>query len=74
MCRSRLTILRHITRNTILAEALSAIAEHHADLLITDYQMPIMGGLELVRTLRAQGAVTGDYPTLTHKPLMMYYT
>jgi len=37
-------------------EALSAIAEHHPDLLITDYQMPIMGGHELVRTLRAQGA------------------
>ena len=39
------------------AEALRAAIEHHPDLLITDYHMPIMGGLELVRTLRAQGAV-----------------
>src|SRR5438105_1314843 len=29
---------------------------HPPDLIITDYQMPIMSGLELVRTLRAQGA------------------
>jgi two-component system chemotaxis response regulator CheY len=38
------------------AEALSAITEHRPDLIITDYQMPIMSGLELVRTLRAQGS------------------
>ena len=43
------------------AEVLSAIIEHHPDLLITDYQMPVMGGLELVRTLGAQGATM---PTL----------
>jgi CheY-like chemotaxis protein len=38
------------------AEALSAVSQHPPNLIITDYQMPIMGGLELVRTLRAQGA------------------
>jgi two-component system chemotaxis response regulator CheY len=37
------------------AEALSAVTHHPPDLIITDYQMPIMSGLELVRTLRAQG-------------------
>ena len=37
------------------AEALMAMSQHRPDLLITDVQMPIMGGLELVRTLRAQG-------------------
>ena len=37
------------------AEALNAVTEHHLYLLITDYHMPIMGGLELVRTLRTQG-------------------
>ena len=38
------------------AEALHAIAEHQPDLIITDYQMPVMDGLELIRRLRAQGA------------------
>jgi CheY-like chemotaxis protein len=38
------------------AEALRAVARHPPDLIITDYQMPIMTGLELVRALRAQGA------------------
>jgi CheY-like chemotaxis protein len=37
------------------AEALSAVAQQCPDLIITDVQMPIMNGLELVRTLRAQG-------------------
>jgi two-component system chemotaxis response regulator CheY len=37
------------------AEALSAVEAQHPDLIITDYQMPVMGGLEFVRTLRAQG-------------------
>ena len=38
------------------AEALSAAAQRRPDLIITDYHMPIMDGLELCRTLRAQGA------------------
>src|SRR5262245_24393327 len=37
-------------------EALGLIAQQRPDLIITDYQMPIMGGLDLVRMLRAQGA------------------
>jgi CheY-like chemotaxis protein len=37
------------------AEALSLMAQHNVDLIITDHQMPVMGGLELVHTLRAQG-------------------
>jgi two-component system capsular synthesis sensor histidine kinase RcsC len=39
------------------AEALRAVEEQHPDLIVTDYQMPRMTGLELVRTLRAQGAI-----------------
>src|SRR5437867_3205031 len=37
------------------AEALSAITQQRPALILTDYQMPLMSGLELVRTLRAQG-------------------
>ena len=37
------------------AEALSLIAQQHPNLIITDYHMPVMHGLALVRTLRAQG-------------------
>jgi CheY-like chemotaxis protein len=37
------------------AEALSAVSQHPPNLIISDYQMPIMSGLELLRTLRAQG-------------------
>jgi CheY-like chemotaxis protein len=37
-------------------EALSAVARQTPDLIITDYQMPMMTGLELVRALRSQGA------------------
>ncbi len=38
------------------AEALLAFGQQQPDLIITDYQMPIMSGLELVDTLRRQGA------------------
>ena len=37
------------------AEALRAVSQYYPDLIITDYQMPVMSGLELVRALRAQG-------------------
>ena len=37
-------------------EALRAVAGQTPDLIITDYQMPKLTGLELVRALRAQGA------------------
>lgn len=37
------------------AEALGAVEQQPPDLVITDVQMPILGGLELIRTLRAQG-------------------
>ena len=37
------------------AEALRAVAQHSPDLIITDYHMPEMNGLDLVRTLRTQG-------------------
>lgn len=36
------------------AEALAAFDERGADLLITDYEMPIMAGLALIEALRAQ--------------------
>src|SRR5689334_3054795 len=38
------------------AEALTAYHHQQPDLIISDYQMPIVGGLNLVRTLREQGA------------------
>jgi CheY-like chemotaxis protein len=38
------------------AEALGAVTLQCPDLIITDYHMPVMGGLALVRTLRVQGA------------------
>jgi CheY-like chemotaxis protein len=37
------------------AEALSAVTQQRPALILTDYQMPLMSGLELVRTRRAQG-------------------
>jgi len=40
------------------AEALGLVAHHTLDLIITDYQMPVMSGLQLVRALRAQGMRT----------------
>lgn len=39
-------------------QALSLFHEHSPDLIITDLQMPEMGGMELVRTLRAKGDET----------------
>ena len=38
------------------AEALTTYLHHGADLLITDGHMPVMGGIELIRALRAQQA------------------
>jgi CheY-like chemotaxis protein len=38
------------------AEALRAVQAQPLDLIISDYQMPVMNGLDLVRTLRSQGA------------------
>jgi CheY-like chemotaxis protein len=38
------------------AEALDVYHQHQPDLIISDYQMPIINGLGLVRTLRGQGA------------------
>ena len=36
------------------AEALEAFAEAHFDMLITDYRMPKMDGIELIRHIREQ--------------------
>jgi two-component system, chemotaxis family, chemotaxis protein CheY len=43
-----------IVQASDVAEALSMVSKHRPDLIITDYQMPVMTGLELVRTLRSQ--------------------
>jgi CheY-like chemotaxis protein len=45
-----------ITAVTNGAEALAVYNERGADLLITDYAMPIMAGLALIQALRAQQA------------------
>ena len=37
------------------AEALEMVASNPPNLIITDYMMPTMDGLELITTLRAQG-------------------
>ena len=46
-----------ITEATTGADALSAVAAQRPDLIISDCHMPVMDGLELVRTLRSQAAV-----------------
>jgi DNA-binding NtrC family response regulator len=48
--------------------ALRHLEQHHCDLLITDYRMPEMDGLELIRLVRTRHpavpilVVTGDAP------------
>lgn len=53
--------------NVITAEdgyqALERISETMPDLVITDYQMPVMDGLELVRALRSEQA-TREIPII----------
>jgi two-component system, OmpR family, alkaline phosphatase synthesis response regulator PhoP len=44
-------------------EAYNLVHEHHPDLIITDYHMPGMSGLELCRKLR-QEADTAHIPSL----------
>ena len=45
------------------ADALEKISTQHVDMLITDWQMPVMDGLELVRRLRTVEAYA-DLPTV----------
>lgn len=45
------------------ADALDKIATHHVDMMIIDWQMPVMDGLELVRRLRKVDAYS-DLPIL----------
>ena len=45
-----------ITEATNGAEGLRAALAQRPDLIISDYHMPVMDGLELVRTLRGHGA------------------
>ena len=44
-------------------EAYEAAVEHHPDLVITDYQMPLMTGLELCKQLK-QNESTSSIPAL----------
>lgn len=37
-------------------EALTRMAEHTFDLIVTDLNMPVMDGIELIRTVRSQSA------------------
>ncbi len=45
------------------ADALDKITTQHVDMLIVDWQMPVMDGLELVRRLR-KNAAHADLPVL----------
>lgn len=40
-------------------EAFSKAMQHHPDLVITDYQMPLLSGLELCAKLRADPSTSG---------------
>ncbi|HJW33270.1 MAG TPA: fused response regulator/phosphatase [Holophagaceae bacterium] len=46
-------------------EALALFDREHPDLVLTDYDMPVMNGLELIRTIRAKGLQT-------YVPLVMF--
>lgn len=45
------------------AEALKLVCEQVPDIIVTDFQMPVMSGLELVRQLRGNEA-TKDVPVI----------
>jgi two-component system chemotaxis response regulator CheY len=49
------------------AEALKTIDGHPVELVITDFNMPVMGGVELIRNLRAKA----EYK---HTPILMLTT
>lgn len=34
--------------------ALAAMAQHHVDLVVTDFNMPVMNGLEMIRRMQAR--------------------
>ncbi len=46
-------------------QALTLFEEEHPDLVLTDYDMPVMNGLELIRAIRAKGLET-------YVPLVMF--
>lgn len=41
------------------SEALTRLAESHPDLVITDWQMPILNGIQLIQAIRADPALDG---------------
>jgi len=45
------------------AEAYDLVLEEHPDVIVTDYQMPLMTGIELIEKLRANEA-TRDIPVI----------